>query len=170
MDEARAEGSPAALWTAYLASLSAAERSAAEKRGYTAWHFCADQRNADELGALTLAGVKRGTASSILAYEKEGQALPEIDDLSVITDWAGRALCLIKTTRLERKLFGEVGSEFAAREGEGDGSLEYWREGHRRYFGAEHAELGLPFDESIPVLCEEFEVVWPRAAVPLTNK
>lgn len=159
---AAADPSVAAMWSAYLGSLPEAARARAERRGHTAWHFCADEANADELGALALAGRKRGTATSLRALERGGEPAPAAGDLSVIVDWAGRALCLIETERIAIRRFDDVDEAFAAREGEGDGSLAYWREGHRRYFGAEHAALGIPFDGETPVLCEEFRVVWPR--------
>jgi aspartate racemase len=156
-----AHPSVAAMWYAYLASLDREGRAKAEGRGYTAWHFCADERNADELGALTLSGRKRATATSLRALEGSGEAAPCAGDLSVITDWAGRALCIIETERITVRRFEDVDAAFAAREGEGDGSLEYWREGHARFFGAEHAALRLPFGGGNPILCEEFRVVWP---------
>jgi len=158
----REDPSVAAMWAAYLGSLSGEARARAERRGHTAWHFCADKANADELGALALAGLKRGTATSLRALERGGEPAPAAGDLSVIVDWEGRALCVIETERIAIRRFDDVDEAFAAREGEGDGSLAYWRDAHRRYFGAEHAALGLPFDGEAPVLCEEFGVVWPR--------
>lgn len=153
-----------AMRAAYLASLGTEARADAERRSWSAWHFCADKANADELGALVVSGRKRATASSIRVYEAEGEPLPSPSDLSVITDWEGRALCVIETTDLRIVRFRDVGADFAAREGEGDGSLEYWKEGHRRYFSAEHEGLGIPFGEDVPVLCEDFRVVWPAEA------
>ena len=47
----------------------------------------------------------------------------------------------------------------ASKEGEGDRSLEYWRTVHRRFFTEELQEPGLPFDEKLELVCEEFEVV-----------
>ncbi|GAB1482526.1 hypothetical protein MASR2M78_13420 [Treponema sp.] len=87
--------------------------------------------------------------------------MPACGDLSVITDWEGTALCIIQTTELEIKSFNNVSSEFAWKEGEGDKSLSYWQKAHHQSFSVEHALLGLPFDEHIPVLCEEFRVIWP---------
>ncbi|MBL8967796.1 MAG: amino acid racemase [Spirochaetaceae bacterium] len=158
-----AEPAPAAVWGAFLAGLPWALRDAASARGYRAWHFCADEKNADELGRLVLAGKKRATASSLRAVEAEGEALPSPGDYSVITDWKGRGLCVIETTKVEVKSFGRVDAEFAAREGEGDGSLAFWRSAHREAFGAEHAALGLPFGEATPVVLEDFEVVFRPA-------
>lgn len=164
-EEPTAAPSPDAVWGAFLAGLPWALRDAAGSRGFRAWHFCADEKNADELGLLVLAGTKRATASSLRAVEAEREALPAPGDYSVITDWAGRALCVIETTRVEIRPFDRVDAEFAAREGEGDGSLAFWREAHRLAFGAEHAALGLPFHEATPVILEDFEVVFRPAAL-----
>jgi uncharacterized protein YhfF len=63
--------------------------------------------------------------------------------------------------------FGEVTAEFAAMEGEGDGSLTYWREAHSAYFSRECARNGRVFTENMPVACEQFKVVFvgsPSAA------
>ena len=58
-----------------------------------------------------------------------------------------------------------VGSAYAAIEGEGDGSLAYWRAAHIEYFTGVCARLGGRFDDATPVLCQTFTVVWPREAV-----
>ena len=57
--------------------------------------------------------------------------------------------------------FCEVTPEFAATEGEGDKSLAYWKKVHRRFFTEEMKEFGAVFSDSTPVVCEEFEVVYP---------
>ena len=54
------------------------------------------------------------------------------------------------------------GPEFAAAEGEDDGSLESWRRGHWAYFGRECARIGRDPDAGMPVVCESFRVVFPR--------
>lgn len=56
------------------------------------------------------------------------------------------------------------GPEFAALEGEGDGSLESWRRGHRAYFGRECTRLRKQPSASMRVVCERFEVIYrPRS-------
>ena len=57
--------------------------------------------------------------------------------------------------------FDRVSEEQAFREGEGDRSLEYWRRVHEDFFRRELAGAGLAFSPDMPVVCEEFEVVWP---------
>jgi uncharacterized protein YhfF len=56
--------------------------------------------------------------------------------------------------------FSEVGADFAATEGEGDGSLAYWRQAHTAYFGRECQRLGRELGLSAPVVCERFAVVY----------
>jgi uncharacterized protein YhfF len=79
----------------------------------------------------------------------------------VVTDGAGRARCVLRTTSVGVIPFSEVGEGFAAAEGEGDLSLDYWREGHWRYFGRELASFGRLPQLDMPVVCECFEVVYP---------
>jgi uncharacterized protein YhfF len=149
------------MWGTYLVAHphTIGEPGAAE---VTAWSFGAGPEMETELAELVLAGKKRATASSLQAILTEGEPLPKVGVYSVILDGSGTARCIIRTTALTVVPFSAVTPEFAAREGEGDGSLAYWRDGHRRFFGAEHEELGIPFDETIPVICEDFEVVWPE--------
>jgi len=47
----------------------------------------------------------------------------------------------------------------AAAEGEGDGSLVFWRRVHTDYFGRECARFGRVFAVDMPVCGERFELV-----------
>jgi uncharacterized protein YhfF len=60
----------------------------------------------------------------------------------------------------EIKPFGAVDKSFAAAEGEGDRSLAYWREAHRRYFSPYCTAIGRSFDESTPLVCKRFKLVY----------
>jgi uncharacterized protein YhfF/enamine deaminase RidA (YjgF/YER057c/UK114 family) len=134
-----------------------------------AWSFGAGKEMADELLALVMAGTKRATASSLEGLLVEGEQVPRRGQHSVILNGDGHARCIIRTGEVTVGALGEVTSAFARREGEGDGSREYWLEGHRRFFGAEHRQLGLPFSDEIPVVFEEFEIVWPPEVVGATG-
>ena len=48
----------------------------------------------------------------------------------------------------------------AFREGEGDRSPAHWRRVHEDFFRGELAGAGLEFSPEMPVVCEEFEVVY----------
>jgi uncharacterized protein YhfF len=52
----------------------------------------------------------------------------------VMLDGAGRPAAVVETVELTKRRFDEVDPGFAADEGEGDPTLAYWREAHRRYF------------------------------------
>ena len=146
------------MWSAFLA-----RRPDLVQPGdtFSAWHFCDNQADADELAALVLAGRKRATASSLWPYQIDGDPLPCAGDFDVITDWAGEAQCVIRTISVEVIPFDAVSAEFAAIEGEGDGSLDYWRQAHRVAFERELAGYGLAFADQMPVVCQRFEVVFP---------
>ena len=124
---------------------------------YQSWAFGVA---ADELADLVLRGIKTGTASAYPIYEAENEALPKNGDYSVILDSKNEAVCIIKTTKVYIVPFREVRKEHALKEGEGDGSLEYWRNVHAEFFSKEMSEIGKIFDEDMPVVCEEFELVF----------
>ena len=95
-------------------------------RFYEAFYFGDSEELADSLAELVLSGAKRATAGSLWAYEHEGKAAPKPGDLSVVTNWAGSPLCVIETIRVDVVPFREVTPDFAAAEGEGDGSRKRW--------------------------------------------
>ena len=86
--------------------------------------------------------------------------MPKPGDLSIVTNFAGDPLCVIETQRVDIVPFKEVSEEFAATEGEGDGSLAYWRRAHEAFFGRECRRIGRQPTQDMPVVCERFEVVY----------
>lgn len=147
------------MWNDYLASIG--EGPGTTSKSFTAWHFCNTQTAADELAELVLKGEKGATATAVWSLEADGDPFPQVGELSIITNWCGEAKCIIKTVLLETVPFHEVTEDFAASEGEGDKTLDYWKRVHREVFTQELTELGLKFSDNMPVLCETFEVVWP---------
>jgi uncharacterized protein YhfF len=147
------------LWAAFLASDSD-EAATASGASYSAWPFGIGSEMADELVELVLSGRKRATAGALWSYEHEGEPVPAPGDYSVILDGAGRARCVIRTTHVEIVPFREVDEAFASAEGEGDLSLQYWREGHWRFFSQELAGFGRSPEPDMPVVCERFGVVF----------
>lgn len=129
-------------------------------RFYEAFHFADTEQAANHLAELVLRGTKRATAGLVWSFEAAGQPLLQPGNLSVVTKWAGEPLCIIETTAVEVVPFHEVTAAFASIEGEGDGSLKYWREGHWAYFGRECARIGKEPSLVMPVACEQFKVVY----------
>ncbi len=144
--------------SAFWSEFAKATGGADEERFYEAFFFGDTEEMADELAALVLQGTKRATAGALWSYEAEGQRLPQLGDLSIVTEWSGRPVCVIETQSVEVVPFREVTAEFAATEGEGDGSLAFWQRAHREFFSRECAAAGREFTESMQVVCERFAV------------
>jgi uncharacterized protein YhfF len=129
-------------------------------RFFEAFHFDDNERCANELAQLVLSGRKRATAGLVWSFEAASVPIPKGGDLSVVTNWAKTPLCIIETQRVDVVAFDEVSEEFAATEGEGDGSLQYWQQAHWAYFGRECQRIGRIREAKMPIACERFEVVF----------
>lgn len=127
---------------------------------YEVFHFADTEPVADELADLVLAGTKRATASLLWMYEHEKQPLPTVGGLSVVTSWSGEPACVIETRSVEIVPFEEVTPEFARMEGEGDKTLEYWRDVHWKFFASECAQIGRIPSPDMEVVCEQFAVIY----------
>jgi uncharacterized protein YhfF len=151
------------FWNAYAAADGAANGA----RFHEAFAFGDNEALANELAALVRSGVKRATASAFWLYEAEGQRPPKAGDRSIVTRWDGEPVCVIETTSVLVVPFNQVSADFAAAEGEGDGSLASWRDRHREYFTRECQAKGQAFTENLLVCCERFKVVYqPSTAKP----
>lgn len=125
---------------------------------YDAWGF-GDESMPEmmtELALLVRDGPKRATAGVLAEYEDEGEPIDEVGRFVVILGGGGEPVCVIRNTSVEVRRFGDVDEEFARTEGEGDGSLEYWRSSHREYF----ANSGYPIDDDTPMVLVTFELAW----------
>lgn len=128
-----------------------------DENNYEAWAFGVE---ADVLANLVVTGEKTATASAYPLYEVEDEPLPAAGEYSVILDSKDNAVCVIQTTKVYVIPFNEVTEEQAFKEGEGDKSLEYWREVHKKFFTECMEEAGLKFSSDMKVVCEEFVVVY----------
>jgi uncharacterized protein YhfF len=148
----------------YWAHFKATNPSIDDSRLYEAFCFGDSEALAEELGALVVAGSKRATAGSAWSLEAEGKSPPKPGDYSIVTTWAGQPLCIVQTISIEIIPFISVSADFAATEGEGDGSLEFWRSAHTAYFERECIRLGRTFTDDMPVVCERFQIAFPLHA------
>lgn len=129
---------------------------------YQFWYFGNTEEMALELGQLVIAGKKFATASLAAVNEIKPHEAPIMEGYSVVTDFAGEPMCVIRTTEIRLLPFAEVDAQFAADEGEGDQSLEYWRDVHRQYFSREATELRKEFNDESIVCCERFTLLYPK--------
>lgn len=151
-----------AFWNRFAETLGGVD----EQRFYDVCVFGDSAPLANHLADLVLRGVKRATAGSLWSYDDRGIRAPRPRDLSIVTTWAGEPLCVIETLSVELVPFAQVTAEFAAIEGEGDGSLSCWRDAHRRYFERECARTGREFSEEMVLACERFAVVYQAGSAP----
>jgi uncharacterized protein YhfF len=127
---------------------------------YPSWLFCNNETSADALAKLVLAGTKTATASLLWTYQAEGSPIPKPGDHSIITLWDETPVCIIETTDIQIIPFDLVLPGFAYAEGEGDRSLDYWRRVHMEFFSEECAALGRSPEQTMPVVCEHFKVIY----------
>ncbi|MEK6825038.1 MAG: ASCH domain-containing protein [Nanoarchaeota archaeon] len=123
------------------------------------WKFGDNDKEADNLVNLVLIGKKRATSSFYESYKSKNIDLPKTGDKIIIKDSKNRKRCLIVITKAAVKPFGKVSSAFAAKEGEGNRSLTYWRKVHKKFFAKRLRKMKKKFSEDILVVCEEFRVV-----------
>ena len=149
-----------AFWQAFQAELG----TDASERFYEAFHFDDNEADANALATLVLNGTKGATAGLLWSCEATDKPAPTPGVFSVVTSWDGEPLCVIETTAVDIVPFDEVTERFAAAEGEGDKTLRSWRETHWAYFGRECERLGKEPDLTMPVICEQFSVVYSAGA------
>jgi uncharacterized protein YhfF len=144
------------FWRDFLAKTSRSQATPV----YEVSHFADSEEDANALGELVLRGEKTATASLLWEYDAEERRPPQRGDLSIVTSWDGRPLCIIETTDVTLEVFEDVDAGFAAAEGEDDRSLQSWRESHWRYFGRVCRRLGREPSPRMQVVCERFRVVF----------
>lgn len=114
------------------------------------------------LADLTLKRIKTATASAYTLYLYENEPLPKTGGYNIILDSNDNAVCITQTTKVYVVPFNKVTKRHAFKEGEGNRTLTYWREVHKTFFEKELDKIGEEFNENMNVVCEEFEVVYPK--------
>lgn len=145
----------AAFWERFLS----ANNLPSETKYYEAFHFCNDEKNANELLALVLEGKKTATASALPSYEIEGEPQPKIGDLSIVTDFSGNPFCVIETVSVLKMPFRDMTYDICKREGE-DENLEGWQNNHIKFFSEEAQSLGFEFSWDMEIVFEDFKVIY----------
>ena len=102
---------------------------------------------------------KRATARLDMEFEKYGTARRGPGDFWLVTNTAGQPACLVRITDVQAWPFLEVPLSFAQREGEGDNSLEFWREVHKDYFVLQLEQWGVEWRDDHLICCEGFDLV-----------
>ena len=146
----------AAFWARYVT----ASRADPSVPLPPSWCFGDTVELAHELIELVVRGPKRATAGAVAEYDADGELLPSVGDLSIVTDGAMRPRALLATTYVRVGPLSSVDEQFAWDEGEGDRTREWWLKAHTWYFSRSYARLGLEFHSDIPVVYERFAVLY----------
>ena len=104
---------------------------------------------ADSLLSLVMIGRKTATCWAA----RDGQQT-FVGKQMIVRDGMDHPRIVIETISLCQQRFSDVDADFAAAEGEGDGSLAAWRAGHKAYF-----ERNGGFSHDMMLWCERFRVV-----------
>lgn len=92
-------------------------------------------------------------------YESGEEVIPTVGHLQVVLDWSGKPICIIEIDTVEQCQYKAVTAEFAYAEGEGDRTLEWWRNAHWNFFAKECKELNIEPSEDMSLVLEQFHVV-----------
>lgn len=112
-----------------------------------------------ELLELIRSGRKRAGAGLLWAYEHDSEPIASTGDIEIVVDHCNQPALVTRIVSSEIVAFNQVSAAYAAIEGEGDGSLEHWREGHWNFFSRECRRIGREPVETMPVICSVFEVL-----------
>ena len=113
-----------------------------------------------ELLELIRQGRKTATASLVWEWEAEGQSLPMAGDLGIVLDGSGAPVLVLEYLEALVVPFSSVSEDFARDEGEGDGSLEFWREVHLAFFTRACRPLERVPSQDMPIVCARFRVLY----------
>ena len=112
------------------------------------WKFGIDN---NKLIELVLSNKKRATSSLYI----DGAKLPIIGEESIICYDNDSLACIVKTIDFKIMRFNEMTEEYAKLEGEGDLSLDYWKNVHYTFFKS----VDPFFNEDSKIVFEVFELI-----------
>lgn len=147
------------FWNAFLQSAACPPGVNPEKTP-AAFAFGDNPALADELGQLVYAGTKTATCGTLWEWEHDGDPLPQVGQLEIVLDGQGKPLCVIEMVEVTLKPYNEVDASFAYAEGEDERTLEAWRREHWKYFSRVLPRIGRVPEETMPLVCQQFRVVF----------
>ncbi|MEB3212341.1 MAG: ASCH domain-containing protein [Leptolyngbyaceae bacterium] len=114
-----------------------------------------------ELTQLVLSGTKTATCSALWELETESEELPTVGSKTITLDENDQPVCIFETTEVIIQPFDQVDAQFAYDEGEGDRTLEIWRQEHWTYFSRVLPTIGKEPSPTMMLVCERFRVIYP---------
>ena len=122
--------------------------------GAEEFKFGDNPKLSEELLALVIGGQKTATCGAARDFGDGKEAMPVVGRRDIALNWDDTPACVIETVEVTLMPYDQVPADFARDEGEGDRSLENWRDNHRRYF-----ERNGGFSPDMMLVCERFKVI-----------
>jgi len=152
------KGSIEAYWQSFLSTLP--PDSPYHTRTYSEGGYGDSPELMNKLIQLVLEGKKTATCGSLWEWEAEGNPVPKVGDVWIELDGKDIPVCITETVEVTIRKYNEVDADFARAEGEGDLTLEYWRQAHRNFFSRTLPKIGKEFSEEMPLVCERFKLIY----------
>lgn len=121
--------------------------------------YANDEQDFASVLALILCGKKTAQFSALAGYHIDNEPLPHKSEYYVLNNWKGEPVTVIKTINVEILPFEEVTWEMAQKEG-ADEDLNGFRSRYTEFFREDSDITGYDFSPEMPVVFEEFEVIW----------
>lgn len=109
--------------------------------------------------AMIRSGQKRAGTGLVWLHEHEGVPWGTVGDIEIVLTHDHQPSVVTQITRVQVMPYGQVDAEYAAIEGEGDGSLAYWRAAHWDYFSRVCQQIGKTPTEQMLVVCSCFKLL-----------
>lgn len=148
------------MWTHFLAQID--ETPETTQKVFQICAFGDSKEMADTLAQLVLSGKKTATTSLYFSYEVEDEDLPLVGSFSLIVDGSERAQCITELKDVSIMPFSAITEDYAQEEGEGDLTLAYWKKSHQAFFSRELIPYSQQWSPDLLVVCERFQVVYPK--------
>lgn len=108
---------------------------------------------------LVLSGEKQQTTTTPRLYEGKRGETPVVGGYSVMVDWGGKPVAVLKTTEVWTKKYNEVTEQDSRREGKPVRPLAAWQRVHVDFFNRTLGPYNEGWRADMPVTFEAFEIV-----------
>lgn len=108
---------------------------------------------------LVLSGEKQQTTTTPRLYEGKRGETPVEGGYSVMVDWSGKPVAVLKTTQVWTKKYSEVTEDDSKLEGKPVRPLDAWQRVHVDFFNRTLAPYNEGWRADMPVTFERFQIV-----------
>ena len=143
-------------WQDYLEKLP---NSDVPLNGHVDASYAGNREITDGLLQLYFDGKKTAGSSIVEDFLSTGDPLPQVGNHWILLNSKDKPSCILRTERIVLHKFKDVPIEIATAEGEGDLSLQYWRDVHRKLYTPFLSSWGLVNLEDATVITEFFKIV-----------